>query len=712
MAITADLAQTFFVDGATVKKATHVFLDKINLFFQRKPSASTTTSGLPFPGVTIYVVETQNNSITNVAVPTFIEHVKYGKRRLEWSEINTSNDGQLATEFSFYVPVPIKTNVPYAILIKFDGGDKGYALWRNKAGETYGNITSPAITKGALDGYFFTITNGNVITPQPDVDLKFSLSIAKFDTSNTTFKFVNRNYEIIEYKGDSLIGEFIGGEYVFANTGYPAAQTVSVSALSKTITGTGTTFLSNFTPNQLIVLNSGTDNDVRRIVSISSGTQMTLDYEPSFTNAAAYYMVTPVGQVFDFMPSANIVTLIASTANVSHNFLANSTSNTIVGAVSGAIATVANSSALGKFNIDEFNAKFKYFTPVGTGVNTSVYLANSSYTTVPTPYQIETGKKKRYTFHSAFLYSRTDEALNGNGSIGLLDNEKSINFNCEFSSNNEYVSPLIDEEDLIFHAYRSLINSDLTNEHKSNGNAVSKYISKRITLAPGQDAEDLRVYVTAFRPSGTDVKIYAKLYNDLDPQSFENRDWSLLETITPFSLYSNPDNIDDVIELEYKLYNFPVANTETLVAGPQLTGTFTGSNGSANLVCTTASPGVNTEIVEGDVVRVYNKLFPNNSLVSAVLACNTSTLTLDTTLSTSNTKLSDFVRSGLVVEKVTYKSMSFNNYINDGVVKYYNANTSAFETYNTFAFKIVLTGLQASTKYPLVKDIRGIALSI
>ena len=711
MAIVADLAQTFFIDKDSVKKSQYAFVNSIKLYFLKKPTPGNSSSGLPSPGVTVYITDTENNNVTNVAVPRLFEHVQYGKKRLEYNQINTSANGLTATEFIFEVPVPISTDTAYAIVIKFDGSDRGFSLWRNKAGETYNNIQSPAITKGALDGYFFSITNGTIITPQPDVDLKFELTVSKFSTSNTTYKFVNRNFEIIKFLGATLSGTFIGGEYVFANTGFPAGQTVSVSTTSKVVTGTSTKFLTTYTNNSLIILNSGTSNDIRKIVSISSDTSLTLDYEPSFTNASAKYVVGPVGKVFDTMPQSNLITLVASTANLTHNFLSNGSSNTLIGVTSNASVKMVSSNNLLTFNVDEFTPRFEYFLPPGTNVNTSVRLANSTYSTQSSLNKIELNTKKRFTTFPAKLYSRSAELLYGNGSVGLLTDTKSLNFYADFSTSNEYVSPLIDEEDLGFLAYRRVVNNDLTNEHKGYGNAFSKYVSKRITLAPGQDAEDIRVYVTAFRPFTTDVKVYVKFYNELDPKSFENRDWTLLDTVTPNTLYSNPDNFNDYVDLEYKLFNYPVANTTSLSAGPSAGVTFIGENGNSAL---RSSGGltVSSFVTTGDLVRVYSSTFANNSLVSSVISSNSTHMTLDVTLDSANTKLNNFVKSGLIVEKCTFKNMAYNNFINDGILRYYNSDMSAFDTFNTFAFKVVLTGISGSGIYPLVQDIRAIALSI
>lgn len=708
MPIVADLAQTFYLDSDAVRGSQYYFIHSIELFFKSKPTKGNTSTNLPKPGCTVYICDTKN--VNNIGVPDLDVQMRYGRERKNYDDVNVSDSGLVGTTFTFAVPVAVKTNKAYAIVVKFDGGDIGYSLWRNKAGETYNSKQSPTITKGALDGYFFVLTNGIVPTPQNDQDLKFKLNICKFNRANTTFNFVNRNFELLRYDGDSLTNPagFIGGEYVYANTGVPSGQTVSLSATSKTVTGNNTTFQTNFVNGSLIVLTSNTEVNVRKITSISNNTTLTLDYEPSISNTNAGYLVTAIAKVYDNAKYSNTINLVASTSNVSHNFLANSTCNTIIGVASNTRATITE---VLDFNVDEFEARFGYFIPPGTAVDTYARLANDSYSTISTDVKIDMGRKRRFVNYPARLFSKTDEVMLGNGSIGVLENEKSMNFYAVFSTDNDYVTPYVDEEDLIFNAYKKKINSNTTNEHTLGGGAaLAKIPSKRITLADGQDAEDIRVYVTAFRPYGTDVKVYAKFYNELDPESFDSKDWTLLEFTTPFNLYSNPNNYDNMIELEYKLPAYPIANVETLSAGTLLDGFFTGANGSTILTGTAIN--VNTYVSNNDLVRVYNPLFPNNSLVAVVTGSNTTTLSIDTTLLNANTRLAEFVTSGLKVERVTYKNQAFNNYLANNVIRYYNSQMAAFDTYKTFAFKIVLTGDEGSSVYPCVDDIRGIAVSV
>jgi hypothetical protein len=94
----------------------------------------------------------------------------------------------------------------------------------------------------------------------------------------------------------------------------------------------------------------------------------------------------------------------------------------------------------------------------------------------------------------------------------------------------------------------------------NNLNYASRYISKSVVLAEGQDAEDIRVYLTAYRPPGTDLLVYARIMNREDPGSFDTKAWSLLPQITSPALLSSTANKEDYIEIQY---GFPTAREIT-----------------------------------------------------------------------------------------------------------------------------------------------------
>jgi len=91
----------------------------------------------------------------------------------------------------------------------------------------------------------------------------------------------------------------------------------------------------------------------------------------------------------------------------------------------------------------------------------------------------------------------------------------------------------------------------------------SRYISKSTVLATGQDAEDLTVYMSVYRPANANFKVYGKVINSYDPTLYQDRIWSLLhESNNTSSSFSSLTNLNDFVNVEY---HFP---TSQLLYGP------------------------------------------------------------------------------------------------------------------------------------------------
>jgi len=233
---------------------------------------------------------------------------------------------------------------------------------------------------------------------------------------------------------------------------------------------------------------------------------------------------------------------------------------------------------------------------------------------------------------------------------------------------------------------------------RRDGVAYSKYVSKPITLAVDQVAEDLVVYMTAFKPSSADIEVYAKLLSEEDGDNFNLKNWSKLELDVPTgskisSLDSNPY---DFVNLTYKIPGYQPGSEVTQ-------GTF--ATTLSNNIVTGSFSTVNTYITSNTLVRIYNPTFPNKYFVDTVVSSNTTTFTLP-----SNISNNDLVGTGLVVEIVNDKNSAFLDNQNFNIVRYHNSKMGRFDAFKTFAIKIVL---KSSNHYlvPRVKEYRALAIS-
>ena len=147
-------------------------------------------------------------------------------------------------------------------------------------------------------------------------------------------------------------------------------------------------------------------------------------------------------------------------------------------------------------------------------------------------------------------------------------------------SSSDFLSPVLDLGRSQAIIVDNLINSNTLNESASSGGELfNKYISKTITLAEGQDAEDMTILLTAYRPPGSDVKVWVKILHAEDSDPIAQRPWIELEKkLSGDSSYSSLSNRNDFIEYQY---GFPSANLTGAIGEVQYrnisdTATFTG----------------------------------------------------------------------------------------------------------------------------------------
>jgi hypothetical protein len=156
--------------------------------------------------------------------------------------------------------------------------------------------------------------------------------------------------------------------------------------------------------------------------------------------------------------------------------------------------------------------------------------------------------------------SRSNESNTSSSAASVAVN-RSTELKYVLTSNNRFSSPAIDLRQIHATTVLNLINSNTTIGSSedfviSGGNALARYITRKVVLADGQDAEDLRVYLTAYKPSGSDVYVYYKILNAEDNDTFEQTRWIPMDRVvsegfTSSVVYSSSSNRNDFLELVY-----------------------------------------------------------------------------------------------------------------------------------------------------------------
>ena len=76
----------------------------------------------------------------------------------------------------------------------------------------------------------------------------------------------------------------------------------------------------------------------------------------------------------------------------------------------------------------------------------------------------------------------------------------------------------------------------------TGGNSKARYISRRVSLEDGFDAQDIKVWLNAYKPKDTDIKVYYRVHNSEDPQDFEDTPYVLFVQDTDANLISANEN--------------------------------------------------------------------------------------------------------------------------------------------------------------------------
>ena len=201
----------------------------------------------------------------------------------------------------------------------------------------------------------------------------------------------------------------------------------------------------------------------------------------------------------------------------------------------------------------------------------------------------------------------------------------------------------------------------------------SRYISQSVQLTTGQNSEDLKVYMSTYRPSNSNFKVYAKIISAHDPNLYANRLWSrLIESNATSSLFSSLTNSNDYVEL---LWDFPTsqlvfANTDGCSC-----------NTTSNLVYVSTSASFNND----DWIYLLDPGVGAFNVRQIYEVTNNTVLTLYNQPSIAN---SANINIGIITG-IEDQTGAFLFDQNSNIVRYSTSNDVYFDTYDQFAIKIV-----------------------
>ena len=196
------LAQSFLVD--TDNKSDGVFITGGDLFFKTKDNT------IP---VTVQIRTMRDGTPTTTVVP-------FGQVNIEPSDVLTSDDGSVATNFKFNSPVYLQAGYEYALVLI--APTEKYLTFITRMGEE-DLLLKAVYNRQPYLGSLFKSQNQSTWTPSQLEDLKFTLNKAKFVTNTPS--------SVIFYNSELPLGRIRKNNPV---TAYSKRQRVSIADTTTT----------------------------------------------------------------------------------------------------------------------------------------------------------------------------------------------------------------------------------------------------------------------------------------------------------------------------------------------------------------------------------------------------------------------------------------------------------------------------------------------
>ena len=286
-----------------------------------------------------------------------------------------------------------------------------------------------------------------------------------------------------------------------------------------------------------------------------------------------------------------------------------------------------------------------------------------------------------------------------NNDLKTSNGAKDFYAKMTMATSNPYLSPTLDRQAASILFYESLIDADASDEHlPGGGNAQAKYVGQTVELA--EDAEDLRVLLTGFLPSGTESRAYARLLHAADTTNIKDQYWSRLERIGP-TIHSASEDRNDYIEIEYQIQK------------PSLENHTDWTDSNATWVVSDADQLTDVTVPSGETLTAGDLLLVSKTVtqyrVVKVASTTGTTVELeeDLDMDTGNTTYS----VGKLDDEHARQAFRDAGAEIPGSAAYFDGDGRRYRGFGTFSVKVVLVS-DDPRKIPSVRDLRVIALDI
>ena len=458
------------------------------------------------------------------------------------AEVPISTDGKTnPLTVTFPAPIFLYGDVEYAFVMHTEGVDPNYYFWVSRIGDTDVNLNIP-ITSRPWHGSLFTTQNNMNWDIVADTDLTCVFKRAEFSSLSGTTTIGDKPIEKITLANVSTsLSARIGDRFISGDT-LTIASSNGTILVSDVLRGNVSAF------NASVVAAVSNSQYTTTETGFSIGEKINAYYSANGLYKGVSATVTAVANAFATLSKYSETSFVtqASFINSNGKFKANDIIKSInVGnTYSAQIQSINNY----RYSVNSFEPS--YITPKRTDMGFEMK-SYSNTGSVGSFITINPSTENYFNTEQA-LYSRSRE-------ISDLSSANSNQIKITMTTLSSVLSPVLDLGKTQNIYIDNLINSNTTNETSSSGGELfDKYISRTITLADGQDAEDIVVMLTSYRPPGTDVKVYVKILHAEDAEGFAAKPWTELEkTVASSPLYSSLTDRDDFKEFTF---NFADAN--------------------------------------------------------------------------------------------------------------------------------------------------------
>ena len=530
------LSQTFILDSEEYPYG--AFLDSVTLFFSAPPGARTTTGTLKSAAgtiapITLSILNTLNGYPNG-------ETLDYSIVTKSSDEVYVSTtphylDKSTATTFKFKAPVYVQPNVLYAILLRSTSND----YYPYIAGQ--GGTTIPSTSRA------------NLTDSIPPVGQKIG------NTPYVGSLFESQNG--ITWVADPTKSLMMVFDRCKFNTGVSPTITFGVPKGNPTRKNTGT-MIQYFIDHNIVPNLDGSYNNFDIIGDAYNFT--TTDFVPSTTTGISYAYNSLSNNLRAYVGERQITpgkygcptlqNISLADGNGPRVILANSSSTLLVNAtLSSTDDTV--SPIISDDGLTVYNVKYK--------IN-NLPLSNSQIVLVDGG----SGYANGTISSSNVIVSAPDISGGQQAILGATVANNSIDSVYVISSGSGYLNtPTI----TLLEPNTKIATVNVTSEFSPNGgNADCRYITRKTVLTPENISQDLRVYITAYRPQGTNIYVFYKILDPNDSEVFENNSWQ------PMTIIGSTKNAVSLTEDD--LYEFEAAPGTNGVADNYIS--YVGTNGT------------------------------------------------------------------------------------------------------------------------------------